>query len=75
MQGATLERIVIDLTRYDVPPYATFEMILVALSRARTGDGIRFIGCKCLNLLVCKLRCMLKRVQPLMMWPGCSGSR
>jgi hypothetical protein len=46
LQGATLERIVIDLTRYDVPPYATFEMILVALSRARTGDGIRYIGCK-----------------------------
>jgi hypothetical protein len=44
LQGATLERLVIDLTHYDVPPYATFEMILVALSRVRTGDGLRYIG-------------------------------
>jgi hypothetical protein len=44
LQGATLEYLVVDLTHYDVPPYATFEMILVALSRVRTGDGMRYIG-------------------------------
>ena len=41
-----MDQIVIDLTRYDVPPYATFELLLVALSRVRTGDGVRYIGGK-----------------------------
>ena len=55
VQGASMERIVIDLTRYDVPPFATFELMVVALSRVRTGDGVRFIGGKsvarCLPLM------------------------
>ena len=50
-----MDRIVIDLTQYDVPPYATFEQMNVALSRVRTGDGVRYIGGKyfvsCLVLL------------------------
>jgi hypothetical protein len=44
LQGATLERLVVDFTHYDVPPHATFELILVALSRVRTGDGLRYMG-------------------------------
>jgi hypothetical protein len=55
VQGASMDHIVIDLTRYDVPPFATFELMVVALSRVRTGDGVRFIGGKsvahCLPLM------------------------
>jgi hypothetical protein len=50
-----MDRIVVDLTHYDVPPFATFELMVVALSRVRTGDGVRFIGGKsvahCLPLM------------------------
>jgi hypothetical protein len=41
-----MDQIVIDITRYDVPPFATFEQMVVALSRVRTGDGVRYIGGK-----------------------------
>jgi hypothetical protein len=52
-----MDQIVIDLTAYDVPPFATFEQMVVALSRVRTGDGVRYIGGKsvarCLLLMPC----------------------
>ena len=69
VQGASMDRIVIDLTRYDVPPFATFELMVVALSRVRTGDGVRFIGGKsvahCLPFMS-----YLTTIQMLMTLPG-----
>jgi hypothetical protein len=77
VQGASMDKIVIDLTPYDVPPFATFEQMIVALSRVRTGDGVRYIGGK--SVAHCGsaffLTSCLTPIQLRMTLPGCHSSR
>jgi hypothetical protein len=44
LQGATKERVLLDVTKHPSPPYMTFEMLLVALSRCRHAKDFRLFG-------------------------------
>lgn len=44
VQGLTVSRIIPDLTHHGCPPYITFAMFFVAISRVRDADHMRIIG-------------------------------